>query len=162
MLDTVAEASQIFGRGEIRLTPWRTLILPRIDPGASDALRRHFAPNFIVAQDDPRLAVAACGGALACVRATTQTHADALALAPIARRLQRTGIALHVSGCAKGCARPRPAPFTLVGEQGRYDLVIDGTAFDQSNAQNLDAAAAGRLLAAMAPADQKERSVERP
>jgi hypothetical protein len=49
-----------------------------------------------------------------------------------------------------------------VGEQGRYDLVIDGTTFDQSIAQNLDAAAAGRLLEAMGHAREKERSLERP
>ncbi len=162
MLDTAAEASQIFGSGEIRLTPWRTLIFPRVDPADMDSLRRHFAADFIVRRDDPRLSVAACGGALACVRATTQTHADALALAPIARRLKGEGIALHVSGCAKGCARPRPTPFTLVGDQGRYDLVVDGTAFDRSIAQNLDVAGAGKLLAAMAHADEEERGGERP
>ena len=95
-------------------------------------------------------------GLSACEKATTETHADALALAPIARRLQRAGIALHVSGCAKGCARPRATPVTLVASEGRYDLVVDGTAFDQSFAQNLDAAAAAELLAAMASRIEEE------
>jgi precorrin-3B synthase len=40
------------------------------------------------------------------------------------------GILLHVSGCAKGCARASPAPLTLVAKPGGYDLVIDGRAGD--------------------------------
>ncbi len=158
MLDSAAETAEIFGDGEIRLTPWRALILPRVDAASEAMLQRHFAAaGFIVAPDDARLAVAACGGLSACEKATTQTRADALALAPIARRLQRAGIALHVSGCAKGCANPRPTPFTLVGSEGRYDLVVDGTAFDQSIAQNLDAAGAAQLLAAMASGNEEDR-----
>jgi precorrin-3B synthase len=157
MLDSAAETAEIFGDGEIRLTPWRALILPRVDAASEAMLQRHFAAaGFIVAPDDARLAVAACGGLSACEKATTQTRADALALAPIARRLQRAGIALHVSGCAKGCANPRPTPFTLVGSEGRYDLVVDGTAFDQSIAQNLDAAGAAQLLAAIASGNEEE------
>ncbi len=151
MLGAAAEAAEVFGFGEVRLTPWRALIIPRIDAASETALRRHFAAaGFIVAPDDPRLAVAACAGAAGCERATTQTHADALALAGSARRLERRGIALHVSGCAKGCARPRPTAYTLVGRDGRYDLVLHGAASGQSVAQGLDAASAGVLLAAMA------------
>jgi precorrin-3B synthase len=154
MLDAAAGASDVFASGEIRLTPWRALILPRVDPSCGAALRRRFAAaRFVVTRDDPRLAVAACGGASACEHATTQTRADALALACAARRLDGGGIVLHVSGCPKGCARPRPTPVTLVGNQGLYDLVVDGTPFDRSIAQNLTLAAAQDALAAMARGD---------
>ncbi len=40
------------------------------------------------------------------------------------------GTAIHVSGCAKGCAHPGSAPWTLVGRDGRYDLVRHGKAGD--------------------------------
>jgi len=33
---------------------------------------------------------------------------------------------LHVSGCEKGCARPRKADVTLVGRDGGFDLVRGG------------------------------------
>jgi precorrin-3B synthase len=154
MLHAAAEAAESFASGEIRLTPWRALILPRVDPRSGAALERHFAAaRFIVARDDPRLAVAACGGAPACEHASTQTHADALALARIARRLDGEGIVLHVSGCPKGCARPRPTPVTLVGDQGRYDLVLAGMAFDPGVAHNLTLADARDALEALARGD---------
>ncbi|VTZ27640.1 Precorrin-3B synthase [Methylocella tundrae] len=150
MLDAAAQAAETYAAAEIRLTPWRALLLPHVDASANDALRRHFtAANFIVAPDDARLRLAACGGAPACERATTQTREDALALAAIARRFNGASIALHVSGCQKGCARPRPTPVTLVGRGGLYDLIINGTPYDPSAAQNLTLTAARDMLETM-------------
>jgi precorrin-3B synthase len=151
MLDAAADGAESFATGDIRMSPWRALLFPCVDPERKDDLRRHFAAaNFIVDREDPRLAVAACGGASACERATTFVHDDALVLAPIARCLKSAGVALHVSGCAKGCARPRASPFTLVADAGLYDLVVDGASFDPSVAQKLTLAAAQEMLQAMA------------
>jgi precorrin-3B synthase len=38
------------------------------------------------------------------------------------------GIALHVSGCAKGCAHPAPAPLTIVGTEHGCGVVRNDTA----------------------------------
>jgi precorrin-3B synthase len=38
------------------------------------------------------------------------------------------GVALHVSGCVKGCAHPAPAPLTIVGTELGCGIVHDGTA----------------------------------
>jgi precorrin-3B synthase len=38
---------------------------------------------------------------------------------------------VHVSGCAKGCARRAAADLTLVGKDGRYGVVIRGSARDE-------------------------------
>ena len=71
----------------------------------------------------PRPAIDASVGAPACSQATTDTRA-------LAGRLAATSLAgpIHVSGCAKGCARSAPAALTIVGRGGRYDLVRDGRA----------------------------------
>jgi precorrin-3B synthase len=152
MLETVATAAMRFAEGEIRLTPWRALLLARVEADRDEALRRHFGEAFLIDRSDPRLAVAACGGAPACARATTPTHADALALAPLARRLQASGVALHVSGCAKGCARQAPTPYALIGEAGAYDLCLDGAPFDFPGARGLSLGAARDLLDQLAAA----------
>jgi precorrin-3B synthase len=131
MLDAAARAVEIFGTGEIRLTPWRALILPFVQPKGADAMRAYFTTHrFIVDHEDARLAIAACGGASTCERGTTDTRSDALALMFFARRFRKTGVALHVSGCAKGCARQAATPVTLIAHAGRYDLVVDGSARD--------------------------------
>src|ERR1700724_2672129 len=131
MLDAAARAAEIFGSGEIRLTPWRALILPFLQSKGAGAIRAYFAAHgFIVDRGDARLAIAACGGASTCERGTTDTRSDALALMFFARQLCKTGVALHVSGCAKGCARQAGTPCTLIAHAGRYDLVVDGSARD--------------------------------
>ncbi|VVC54704.1 Precorrin-3B synthase (fragment) [Beijerinckiaceae bacterium RH AL1] len=122
-------------------------------PDDAAARRTARAAGFIVDPDDPRLRVAACVGAPECARATTATRADADALAAFAAALgakSADGQSLHVSGCAKGCARAAAARATLVGRDGRYDLVVDGRAGDPPKLRGLDLAAARAALAELA------------
>jgi precorrin-3B synthase len=165
MLDAAARAAAIFGTDEIRLTPWRALILPHVQVEQADAMRAYFTGHrFIVDREDARLAIAACGGASTCERGTTDTRSDALALMPFARRLRKTGVALHVSGCAKGCARQAATPLTLIAHAGRYDLVVDGTArdADTNDAMRLDLAAVRETLETVTRNAGQRSELERP
>jgi precorrin-3B synthase len=103
---------------EIRLSPWRALY---IDAPVPDATVR----GLIVDENDPLLRIEACPGAPACKSSSVDTRGDA-------RRLAARGFngAIHVSGCAKGCARSAPADLTLVGKDGRYGVVHNGTTRD--------------------------------
>lgn len=130
-LDRLAAIAEADGNGELRLTPFRAILLPGLAPARARSLQASLAADFIVAPGDPRLTVAACPGAPACANGTTATQEDALALAAVAHATGRDGLAVHVSGCAKGCAHPLPAPVTLIGRDGRYDLVQNGTAADE-------------------------------
>jgi precorrin-3B synthase len=124
MLEAAASAASKFGDGEIRLTPWRALILPHVAEDQAAAIAVYFASHrFIVDAEDARLAIAACGGGSTCEHGTTDTRTDALALMSFARKLRKTGITLHVSGCAKGCARQASTPVTLIAQDGLYDLI---------------------------------------
>ncbi len=122
LLAFVALAQEV-GANDIRLSPWRVLY---IDAPAGraflDGARRL---GFIVDPDDPLLRVEACPGAPACASSTVDTRRDA-------RRIASCGFtgSLHVSGCAKGCARSAPSDFVLVGANGRYGVVRNGTARD--------------------------------
>ena len=122
--------------GGLRVTPWRMLFLPGVDAVPE-------GPGLIRNPHDPRHAVDACVGAPHCPQATVATRALATDLAP---RLA-PGRTLHVSGCAKGCARPGPADVTLVGRDGAFDLVRDGRAGDDPVRRGLDRAAIHDLLA---------------
>jgi precorrin-3B synthase len=108
----------ISGASEIRLSPWRALYV--------DApMQVPESLGLIVDEDDPLLRIDACPGAPACRSASVNTRAAA-------RRLAASSFAgtIHVSGCAKGCARSVPADLTLVGEGGRYGVVRNGTTRD--------------------------------
>lgn len=122
-LATLAGFAEQHGDATLRLTPWRAVVLTGIaarDAPALEAQGR--AAGLIVDLADPRLLVHACAGTLRCAAAEARAREDAALLA--------CGVALHVSGCAKGCAHPAPSPFTLVGRAGLYDLVRDGRAGD--------------------------------
>jgi precorrin-3B synthase len=131
--------------GELRLTPWRAILIVGTGRSAAVApmLRR---AGFVLEESDPIRSAAACPGAPACANGSTATLRDAARLAPFARRLAAHGVALHVSGCAKGCAYARTAAVTLVGREGRYDLVLDGRAADEPLVAGLDAERLGAIL----------------
>ena len=90
------------------------------------------APGVVTRPGDPLMTVDACPGKPACPRATVETRALAARLAVLPRAGR-----LHVSGCAKGCARPGPAAVTLTGRDGCFDLVRNGRAQDDPVARAL-------------------------
>lgn len=92
----------------VRLTPWRGLVLEGSDAPSDDPA-------------DPRLSADCCPGAPACRQASVATRDLAARLAPRVR-------GLHVSGCAKGCARPSQAAVVLTGRHGHFDLAHNARA----------------------------------
>jgi precorrin-3B synthase len=144
-LRRLADLADRYGAGELRLTFWRAILLPGVSPEFAPELAAACA-SWATDPADPRLAVVACPGAPACSSATTPTRRDALALANAARRLAPKGVSVHVSGCAKGCARPAPAAVTLVAREGLYDLVLEGRTQDPPFRRRLTAAKARAFL----------------
>ncbi|QNU61053.1 cobalamin biosynthesis protein CobG [Vreelandella titanicae] len=99
----------------VQVTPWRRLLLKDCDTlPAVDGLIRH--------NSDPRLAMDACPGAPYCEQASVATQ-------PLAEKLSGwVEGTVHISGCAKGCARRAPADVCLVGQAGRFNVVVNGRA----------------------------------
>lgn len=123
------EAARAAHALDLRLTPWRVLIVTGMTEDA--AARFAQATSLITDADDPRLAIAACSGAPACHRGSTPVRADAALLAGTGLfGAPCDGVSIHVSGCGKGCAHTGTASWTLVGHEGRYDIVQDGRAAD--------------------------------
>lgn len=140
------------GSGELRLTPWRVVLIPGIAPEKMPRIRPWVASaRYVFAADDPRLAVVSCAGASGCRSATVEARIDGETLAPHARRLAEAGVTLHVSGCEKGCAHPGPTLVTLTGRDGAYDLVRDGRAWDEPWMTGLTLAEAVATLTDLAP-----------
>jgi precorrin-3B synthase len=154
-LQYLAQRSAEAGATEFRLTPWRAILIPCPSQEAGQRLSQTLPPEaFILNPVDPRRRVAACVGAPACQRATTGLRADAGRLASLLAETQF----LHLSGCAKGCAHPRPAPVTLVGNDGRYDLICDGAPSDSPARQGLTLDEAAAYLREMAANDSQGRA----
>ncbi len=129
-LHALATLSERFGDGRVRLSPSRTFLIAGV--AAQDLPRLAAACaglGLITTPDDPRLSVTTCPGRPACRGGEADTRRDAPALAALlAARAGRRFATVHLSGCAKGCAHPGPAPLTLVGEPGGYGASRDARA----------------------------------
>jgi precorrin-3B synthase len=125
----LAERAIADGADELRLSPWRVILIPTSSHAAAKAIITEAAErDLIVDGDDPRLFVAACPGAPECSQALGGTRALAERLALVARGLSdgRGAPSVHVSGCSKGCAMPHAARATIVTNGDSYDLILDG------------------------------------
>jgi precorrin-3B synthase len=97
----------------IRITPWRSLLMPhwqhwpKADPGP-----------WIHSANDPRSRIIACPGAPHCSQASVPTRNLALDLAASVETQ------LHVSGCAKRCAKRTTTEVEVIGHNGCYDLTL--------------------------------------
>ncbi len=107
----------------LRITPWRMLI--------AEGAKASSPFDLVMEADSPLLRVDACPGAPYCPQASVPTRSLARRLAPLVEGR------LHVSGCAKGCARARPADLVLTGRDGEFDLARHARAGDPPEARGL-------------------------
>jgi precorrin-3B synthase len=127
-LAALADLAERHGDGSLRTTPWRVLVFAGVKAAEAEALGDALAAlGLIIDAGDARLAIQACVGAPACRNASVQTRADA---AKFAASAAMRGLMVHISGCEKSCAYRGKADITLIGRNGRYDLVRDGRAGD--------------------------------
>jgi precorrin-3B synthase len=122
----IADLAERFGDGRIRVTPRRELLL--IGVQARDAAHVERAARdlgLITLEADPRARVIACSGAPACASACGETRQLAGALSACAESWLAAGATLHVSGCAKGCAKSASSALTVVLDAGGAHLGVN-------------------------------------
>lgn len=131
-----AQSAEAAGRNEMCFSPWRGIACLGLSRRAGDTLLVEAGSlGLITDPDDLRLLIQACAGSPACARGEAPSMSDAKALAEAAASLLRSGVRIHVSGCAKSCAHPGASDLTLVGRDGRYRVVIGGTTRDGTLAE---------------------------
>jgi precorrin-3B synthase len=127
-LAELARLAAAHGARAIRPAPDRALMLIGLSPANLAALTAAAEQlGFVVCPGDPRRRIAACPGAPACASGFIDARRLAAALAPQLVGL-RAGIAVHVSGCTKGCAHPAPAALTVVGTPHGCGIIRNSTA----------------------------------
>ena len=145
-LKALIERARSFGASGLRLTPWRAFLIVGVDRRGAESLVDTIAElGLILDAGDPRLRVAACPGAPACMHGLHPARADATNWAALLPKGE--GVVLHVSGCAKGCARPTTTAMTVTATAKGYDLILDGGAGDPPVRRGLTRAEVAQLLA---------------
>ncbi|MGH6735393.1 MAG: precorrin-3B synthase [Methyloceanibacter sp.] len=127
-LHALTEIARVHGALWARPAPDRTLLLGPFQRTKVKTIRDEARRlGFAVEAADPRRRIVACPGAPSCGSGLIASRRLA---AEIAEEVEfaGAGIALHVSGCAKGCAHPFPAPLTVIGTAQGAGLVRNATA----------------------------------
>ncbi|MBT2418746.1 precorrin-3B synthase [Streptomyces sp. ISL-22] len=101
--------------GELRLTPWRGVVVPTRSEGAADAPARLSETGLVTDPASPWLRVGACVGRPGCAKSRADVRADAersLAAAGSAR------LPVYWSGCERRCGHPRGDRIDVVAVPG--------------------------------------------
>ena len=119
----LGDLTATFGTGELRLTPWQSILLPNIPPNQVPELLEKLAELGLSASNSsPDAAIVACAGKPGCAASATHTQNHALELATYLRQKfpepakAFAPVNIHLTGCAKSCAQPSPAEITLLGK----------------------------------------------
>jgi ferredoxin-nitrite reductase len=108
-LKRLIHLSETYGSGELRLTPWQSILLPNISAEQTSIVLTTLKSSKL--SIDPINAIVACAGKPGCASSETHTQAHAIALMPDLNHLKN----IHITGCPKRCAQPSPAEITLLG-----------------------------------------------
>lgn len=108
-------ADQVAG-DDARVTPWRSVVLPRL-PDAAATLREAAGLGFGTDAGSPWLRVTACAGRPGCASALADVQADAAGLAE-----RWPGRLVHVSGCGRHCGRPAATEIDVTATSEGYEI----------------------------------------
>ncbi len=123
------------GAQEIRLAPGHGFFVLGLQREAAAMVQRlALAQGLRIAANDPRNHIATCAGSTGCASAWMDTKAMARLWVETVPDLLDGSLTVHLSGCVKGCARPKASALTLVGAPSGYALVVNGAAKDGANA----------------------------
>jgi ferredoxin-nitrite reductase len=167
----LADLAETYGSGSLRLTPWRSLLLPDL-PAHSIALVQQAIDRLGLSTATASLwgGLVACSGKTGCAASATDTQADAHQLVQVLEQQLALELALdqpltiHFSGCPKSCAHHSSSDITLVGIQtepiASYHLYIGDAEppFGRQIAANLSPAEVPQRLADLLSAYQQQRS----
>lgn len=141
--DLAAFAGQLDPDRALRLAPGRGLLVLGLTPGESERIAAAArAYGLVTKADDPRLRIVACAGAPACASAHLPTREIAAAIASRESDLLPDGAVLHLSGCAKKCARPAGPSLELIGSPSGWTIEEHDMCADNERLRSLTCIAA--------------------
>lgn len=138
-VDIITAASD--AAGELRLTPWRTVVVPGLPVGdAQRWLSDLDARGLVVDPSSGRAGVTACTGHPGCSKALADVRADA-ERALRGPSAARGALPVHWVGCGRRCGRPQGRVVEVLAKEAGYEVGIDGgTPMSAADADEVSAA----------------------
>jgi precorrin-3B synthase len=155
-LRALAALAQEYG-GELRFTPWQSVLLANIAEAAAPRLAGELQSVGLCCDAFSVLAhTIACSGANGCAKGLADTKNDARQLSELLQRRidarpgENAMPSVHLTGCERSCAAAHSADFTLLAQApGRYAMYrrAEGhTGFGCMLAQSIDIETAAELI----------------
>ncbi len=131
----LADISTNYGRGELRLTVWQSLLIPHVpDPFVETAKRSIQRLGFFTDPSSATSGIIACTGNFGCKYAAADTKGHALALAKVLTKHRvevENPVNIHFTGCPHSCAQHYCGDIGFVGAKlgdgsEGYHVVLGG------------------------------------
>jgi precorrin-3B synthase len=121
----LASVATRHGSGELRVTPWRGVVLPALPTaGAPGQLSELAEAGLITTTGSPWWGVGACTGLPGCAKSLTDVRAEAAATATAGHG----GLPVYWSGCARRCGHPPGDTWVdVVAAPEGYHVAAQGT-----------------------------------
>ncbi|NNN34807.1 precorrin-3B synthase [Streptomyces sp. S3(2020)] len=119
---------------ELRLTPWRGVILPTVPVSRLPHLT---AVGLITDPTSPWVGVGACIGRPGCAKSHADVRTDAAA-----SLTRADGLPVYWSGCERRCGRPRGDHVDVVAKDGGYQVSVIHDGFTRNTNHNPSSLAA--------------------
>ncbi|MBY6304125.1 cobalamin biosynthesis protein CobG [Streptomyces clavuligerus] len=131
----LTECARRDGRGELRLTPWRGVLVPAVGTAHGPGrLARLSAAGLVTGPGSPWRGVGACAGRPGCAKSLADVRADAAAVVTLtatatAAPAPVAALPVYWSGCERRCGRPPGDRVDVVAQENGYRVstVRDGT-----------------------------------
>ncbi|GAA4599571.1 precorrin-3B synthase [Planotetraspora phitsanulokensis] len=138
LADAAAAAGQADEPPSVRLTPWRTVVVPDL----TRAQASHWTPiltraGLVADPSSPWVGVSACTGRPGCAKSLADVQADAALEADAT--VHARGLPVHWAGCQRRCGRPRGQVVEVVSTGPGYRVELGG---DRRTCSDLDEVAA--------------------
>ena len=136
----LADLAANYGKGELRLTVWQSVIIPHLPDAFVETVKRNLHRHgFYVDASNATSGIVACTGNFGCKYSScdTKAHAVALAKSLTSRRISPTQpVNIHFTGCPHSCAQHYFGDIGLVGAKlgdgtEGYHLVLGGGMGDE-------------------------------
>lgn len=121
----VARAAARDGDGELRVTPWRGIVVPGLTAVAGAAHRTAFADaGLVVSPDSPWHGAGACAGRPGCAKSLADVRADAAACLTGTLPGGADALPVYWSGCERRCGHPGGRWVDVLATDEGYRLAV--------------------------------------
>lgn len=116
----LAEITERWGSGQVRLTPWQSVIIEDVkEENINTVWHAGEAGGFLTQPDEQNLHIISCAGSTGCIHGNFETIQQSLEIREaFIEKAFPLPLTIHLSACEKGCASRKRADYLIMQKKG--------------------------------------------